>query len=160
MILFSPSLSFFWMWLLIDLLMTSFVFYWPGDLGEKEKVQDSWEKRENEAESKMELLKNFGTVEILQPNGSLPEFSYEHLYSLIKGRTGQAYCLWWYTWATFRSLNRVNTVSFLQGPFHEILRKCLMIHQMFCCIPNHSCLGVGIHISPSQKTESDWFVLR
>lgn len=35
----------------------------------------------------MELLKNFGTVEILQPNGSLPEFSYEHLYSLIKGRT-------------------------------------------------------------------------
>lgn len=100
----------------------------------------------------MELLKNFGTVEVLQPNGTLPEFSYEHLYSLIKGRTGQAYCLWWYTWATFRSLNRVNTVSFLQGPFHEILRICLMIHQMFCCTPSHSCLGAGIHISPSQKT--------
>lgn len=108
--LFSPSLSFFWKWFADDIfcILLAWGSWRKGEGTRQLREKGKWGR------SKMELLKNFGTVEILQPNGSLPEFSYEHLYSLIKG---QAYCLWWYTWATFRSLNRVNTVIFSAGTF-------------------------------------------
>lgn len=78
----------------------------------------------------------------------------EHIYSPLKGRGMEAYCLWWYPWATFRSLYRLNTFSFQQGPFCEILRIWLMIHQMLCCIPNHPCVGPGRHIFSSQKSRT------
>lgn len=85
------------MWLWIGVLVTVAAFYWPGNLGERKKVPENWEERKlyNETQSKRKLHKSLGTAEIVQSNTSWPDTSHGHFYSPLKGRTGQASCLWW-----------------------------------------------------------------